>query len=37
MFDVALTFMTQMVDLIVPVTSLYLFFDFTGSLLFGTR
>lgn len=37
MFDVMLTFMTQLVDLIVPMIGLYAIFDFTGSLLFGKR
>ncbi len=37
MFDVAIAFMKQMVDLIVPVISIYILFDFIGSLLFGTK
>lgn len=37
MFDVAVEFMTQMVNLIVPVFSLYILFDLIGTLLFGTR
>lgn len=35
MFDIALTFMEQLVDLIVPVIAIYVLFDFIGSLLFG--
>lgn len=37
MFDVAVEFMTQMVSLIVPVSSIYILFDLIGTLLFGTR
>ncbi len=37
MFDVAITFMSQMVDLIIPVFSIYILFDLIGTLLFGTR
>lgn len=37
MFDVASEFMTQMVNLIVPVFSIYILFDLIGTLLFGTR
>lgn len=35
MFEVATTFMLQLVDLIVPVIAIYILFDFVGSLLFG--
>lgn len=35
MFDVAMTFLGQLVDLIVPFTGIYVLFDFLGSLLFG--
>lgn len=35
MFDIALTFMEQLVDLIIPVITIYILFDFMGSLLFG--
>lgn len=35
MFEIALTFMKQLVDLIIPIISLYILFDFIGSLLFG--
>ena len=37
MFDVTLAFMKQLVDLIIPIISLYILFDFMGSLLFGKR
>lgn len=37
MFDIALTFMKQLVDLIIPVISIYILFDFMGSLLFGRK
>lgn len=37
MFEVAIQFMVQLVDLIIPVISLYILFDFMGSLLFGKR
>lgn len=37
MFDVSLAFMKQLVDLIIPMISLYVMFDFMGSLLFGKR
>lgn len=35
MFDVAVTFMVQMIELIPIVFALYIIFDFIGSLLFG--
>lgn len=37
MFDVALQFMEQLTTLIVPIISLYILFDFVGTLLFGRR
>lgn len=37
MFEIALTFMKQLVDLIVPIIAVYILFDFMGSLLFGTK
>lgn len=37
MFDVAIQFMIQMTELIVPVFSIYILFDLIGTLLFGTR
>lgn len=35
MFDVAINFMLELVDFIVPVFGIYLLFDLIGSLLFG--
>lgn len=37
MFDVTLTFMSQLIELIVPMISIYILFDFIGTLLFGRR
>lgn len=37
MFEIAMSFMEQLVELIVPIISLYILFDFMGSLLFGKR
>ena len=37
MYEIALTFMKQLVDLIIPVISIYILFDFMGSLLFGRK
>lgn len=37
MFEIAITFMKQLVDLIVPVIAIYILFDFVGSLLFGSK
>lgn len=37
MFDIAIQFMVQLVDLIPGVIALYLIFDLLGSLLFGKR
>lgn len=37
MFDVAVTFMLQLIDLIVPVFGIYILFDLIGSLLFGKQ
>lgn len=37
MFDIAIQFMVQLVELIIPIISLYILFDFMGSLLFGKR
>lgn len=37
MFDVAVDFIVQMVNLIPVVFALYIIFDFMGSLLFGKR
>lgn len=35
MFDISIAFMKQLVDLIIPVITIYILFDFMGSLLFG--
>lgn len=35
MFDISMTFLGQLVDLIVPFVGIYILFDFLGSLLFG--
>lgn len=35
MFEVAIQFMVQLVELIPGVIGIYLIFDFLGSLLFG--
>lgn len=35
MFDVAINFMLQLVDFIVPVFGIYVLFDLIGSLLFN--
>lgn len=37
MFDIALSFMEQLVDLMVPMIGIYITFDFIGTLLFGRR
>ena len=37
MFDVVVVFMTQLVDLIIPMIGIYVVFDFIGTLLFGKR
>lgn len=37
MFDVAVQFMIQMVEFIIPIFSIYIIFDLVGTLLFGTR
>ena len=35
MFDVAINFMLELVDFIVPIFGIYILFDLIGSLLFG--
>ncbi len=35
MFDVSLAFISQLIDLMIPLIALYILFDFIGSLLFG--
>lgn len=37
MFDVSITFLSQLIDLIPYLIALYLVFDFIGMLLFGRR
>lgn len=37
MFDIALTFMSRLIDLLPSLISIYILFDFMGSLLFGRR
>lgn len=37
MFDVAVSFMVQLVDLMPGIFGIYILFDFFGSLLFGRR
>lgn len=37
MFDIAIQFMIQLVELIPGVIGIYLIFDLMGSLLFGKR
>lgn len=37
MFDVAVTLMVQMVELIPGIFGLYIVFDFLGSLIFGRK
>ena len=35
MFDVAIQFLLQLIDFIVPVFGIYILFDLIGSLLFN--
>lgn len=37
MFEVALTFLSGLVDMIPALIALYILFDFIGMLLFGRR
>ena len=37
MFDIAMVFMADMVDLIIPIITIYILFDLMGSLMFGKR
>lgn len=37
MFDIALQFMSQLVDLIIPMIGLYILFDWVGTFLFGRK
>lgn len=37
MFEIALAFMSGLIDLIIPMISIYILFDFIGTLIFGRR
>lgn len=37
MFEVALQFLSQLIDLMIPMIAIYILFDFIGTLLFGRR
>lgn len=37
MYEISLTFMSRLIDLIVPMIALYILFDFIGTLLFGKK
>lgn len=37
MFDVALTFMSRLIDLMIPMIGLYILFDWIGTFLFGRK
>lgn len=37
MFEIALTLMNQLVDLIIPCIGLYILFDLIGALIFNKR
>ncbi len=37
MFEISLSFLSQLIDLFVPIFALYVIFDFMGSLLFGKK
>lgn len=37
MFDITLTLMSQLVDLLPGIIGLWVVFDFTGALLFGNK
>lgn len=37
MFEIAMEFMEQLVDIIIPIIAIYIVFDFVGSLLFNKR
>lgn len=37
MFEISVTMMLQLVDLIIPVFGIYILFDLIGSLLFGSK
>lgn len=37
MFDIALTFMSQLIEMLPAMIGIYILFDFIGTLLFGKR
>lgn len=37
MFDVTLTFISQLIELLPGLIGLYILFDFIGTILFGRR
>lgn len=37
MFDIAIQFMSQLIDIMPVLIALYILFDFIGTLLFGHR
>ncbi len=37
MFEVCLTFLSRLVELIQPMIAIYILFDFIGTLIFGRR
>lgn len=37
MFEVALTFLSQLIELLPGLIALYILFDFIGMLIFGRR
>lgn len=37
MFEISLTFVSQLIDLLPALIALYILFDFVGMLLFGKR
>lgn len=37
MFDVTLTFLSQLIGLLPSLIALYILFDFIGTILFGRR
>lgn len=37
MFEIALTFLSQLIDLLIPMIAIYILFDWIGTFLFGRR
>lgn len=37
MFDICLTFLSRLIELIQPMIGIYILFDFIGTLIFGRR